>query len=398
MRKDGTRPWRAAGIACTLLLGLVSCSGSRAGGIGDARVPAGYRLETLATDLGGPRLMAFAPDGALVIGTRSGTVWRLEPPYRHATPLLHLSNYPHSVAFRDGNILVAQNDGIYRAPYAPDRAPLDAKLWVRLPAGGGHTSRTVGVGPDGRVYAALGLSGNCSDQYIGPPYDFRNRRGGVMVLDESGAEPRWRPFATGLRNPVGFDWQPETGVLYATNNGPDHHGFDEPAEYFVRARAGDFFGLPWYVLIGGRIVRDDCVTSDPPHPVSDVKRPVATFPARNAPLGMAFARTGPWAGDALVALHGSWATQPYGGSMGPDASRRPPAIVRVHFEHGQATGRVTDVVTGFQDPDSGDRWARPAGVAVGPDGFLYFTSDQGANALFRLRPVDDAATTDGGTE
>jgi len=376
-----------------LLVLAAACGGSNAGGVAVAAddVPAGYELERLADGLGGPRLMAFAPDGALVIGSKRGTVWRLEPPYTDAEPLLRLDNYPHSIAFRDGDILVAQTDGIYRTPYRPVDAPLDAKRWVPLPGGGGHNSRTVGVGPDGRVYAALGISGNCSNQYIGTGYAFRNQRGGVLVLDEGGEEPRWKPFASGLRNPVGFDWQPETGVLYATNNGPDHHGYDEPVEYFVRAEQGSFFGLPWYVLIDGKYQRDDCVQARPPRPIDAIERPVATFPARNAPLGMAFApaNAGEWAGDAFVALHGSWATKPYGGGLGPDNTRRPPAIVRVHFDKGEATGEVTDVVTGFQDPQSGDRWARPAGVAFGPDGYLYFTSDSGANALFRLRPTGD---------
>jgi hypothetical protein len=106
-----------------------------------------------------------------------------------------------------------------------------------LPSGdGGHTSRTVRVGPDGRVYVSLGISGNCSNQYLGKDYPFVDRRGGVFVLEESGAKPVLRPFAAGLRNPIGFDWQPQTGVLYASNNGPDHWGFELPPEYLSRER------------------------------------------------------------------------------------------------------------------------------------------------------------------
>lgn len=352
-----------------------------------AELQEGARIERLATGLRAPRLLAFAPDGALVIGSKGGVVWRLEPPFDQPEVLLRLGGYPHSVAFRAGNILIARTDGIYRARYRPREAPLSAERWVALPGGGGHNSRTVGVGPDGRVYAALGLSGNCSDQYIGEAYDFRHRRGGIMLLDESRRPLRWRPFATGLRNPVGFDWHPGTGVLYATNNGPDHHGYDEPAEYFVRAERGSFFGFPWYVLIDGTIVRDDCASGDPAEPIGAVERPVATFPARNAPLGMAFApaAAGAWGGDAFVALHGSWATKPYGGTLGPDSTRRPPAVVRVEFNDGRATGKVYPVVTGFQDPGSGARWARPAAIAFDAAGDLYFTSDDGADALFRVR-------------
>lgn len=387
----GARGKGARGAACavTLLAAGAACSSAGVADVERARVADGYHLEVLATDLGGPRLMAFAPDGALVIGSRGGTVWRLEPPYTEARALLHLGDYPHSVAFRDGDILVAQKGGLYHAPYAPAEAPLEAERIAPLPGGGGHSSRTMGIGPEERIHVALGISGNCSDEYLGAGYAFEDRRGGIMVLDETGAEPRWRPHATGLRNPVGFDWHPETGVLYATNNGPDHHGYEAPRELFVRAEAGAYFGMPWFVLLDGELERDACIASQPPRPRTAVERPVATFPARNAPLGMAFAPAGPWAGDAFVALHGSWATEPHGTATGPPASRRPPALVRVAFRNGEATGAVHDLVTGFQDPDTGERWARPAGVAVDAEGRVYFTSDAGMEALFRLRPDGD---------
>lgn len=399
-RDDRVPGSRVMGIALARGAGAIACAaallatgaawaGSGPAAVERARVPDGHTLEVLATGLGGPRLLAFAPDGALVIGSRSGTVWRLEPPYTRARALLRPGDYPHSVAFRDGDILVARTDGLYRVPYAPADAPLRAERIAPLPGGGGHSSRTVGVGPDGRMHVALGISGNCSDQYLGGEYAFADRRGGIMVLDETGAEPRWRPYASGLRNPVGFDWHPETGVLYATNNGPDHHGYEAPREYFVRAGAGDFFGMPWFVRLGAELERDACIRSQPPRPRAAVGRSVATFPARNAPLGMAFAPAGARAGDALVALHGSWATEPHGTATGPPASRRPPKLVRVVFRDGEATGAVRDVVTGFQDPDTGARWARPAGVAVDPEGRVYFTSDAGMEALFRLRPGGD---------
>jgi len=354
------------------------------------RIPKGYRLELLDANLGGPRLLTFAPNGDLFIGSKSGKVYRVPPPYTNPEILADLGDYPHSVAFRPGEILIAQTNGLYRAPYQPGQKKLDAEqvtLLASLPSGRGHTSRTVGVGPDGRVYVSLGISSNCSNEYLGERYPFNDRRGGVLVLDEGGKATRWKTFASGLRNPVGFAWHPVTGDLYASNNGPDHLGYELPPEYFSRVTAGSFHGMPWYQYDGRRVIRDHCISREPPRPITDVVVPVATFPARNAPMGVTFVSKGAMDSklefDAIVALRGSWGTKPSGGYFGDAASRRPPKIVAVRFNDGKAR-RVDDLVTGFQDAQ-GERWARPVGVAVGPDGALYFTSDSGVNGLFRLR-------------
>ncbi len=247
------------------------------------------------------------------------------------------------------------------------------------------------VGPDDRVYVSLGIAGNCSDQYLGANYPFQDRRGGVLVLlpgEGTDDAARWEPFATGLRNPVGFDWHPRTGMLYASNNGPDHWGYELPPETFSRLTPGSFHGMPWFQWDGRTVRRDACIDREPPRPASDVPTPDAAFPARSAPMGVAFVTEGALVpaleGDAVVAIHGSWGTKPGGGFFGDPATRRPPAVVVVRFESGEAR-RVDDLVTGFQLP-SGNRWARPVGVAIGPDGALYFSSDEDTEALFRLRP------------
>ena len=355
-----------------------------------AHVPKGYRLGLLTDKLNAPRLMAFADNGDLIIGSRSGRVYRLPPPYTSPEVLVILDDYPHNVAFRQGEILIARTSGVYRAPYQPGQkqiAPASLKLLARLPGGGGHSSRTVGVGPDGRVYASLGIQGNCSDQYLGDGYPFDDRRGGIFVLHEKGNQARWEVFSSGLRNPVGFAWHPQTRVMYASNNGPDHLGYEQPPEYFSRIAAGSFHGMPWFQYDGKQLNRDGCATGKTPRPLADVVAPVATFPARNAPMGVAFVPKGALHKalefDAIVALRGSWATQPSGGSVGDPATRRPPKLVAVRFKNGEAV-RVDDLVTGFQLAD-GDRWARPVGVAIGPDGALYFTSDSETNGLFRLK-------------
>lgn len=352
-------------------------------------LPDGYHLELLNDRLESPRMLTFNDSGELFVGSRSGHVYRLRPPYTRVETMIDVHDYPHSVAFRPGEILIAMTRGLYRAPYTAGQKRItedSLSLLAPLPGGGGHNSRTVAVGPDGRIYVALGISGNCSDQYLGAGYDFANRRGGVMVLRQDNGDNTWQAYASGLRNPVGIAWQPMTKTLYASNNGPDHWGFDLPPEYFSRLTPGSFHGMPWFQFDGQQIRRDDCIKSTPPRPLNDVSRPVVTFPSRNAPLGVTFVPPGAMdsrlVGDAVVALHGSWAKRPSGSFIGDRASRRPPKLVVVRFADGRAS-RVDDLVTGFQ-LENGDRWARPAGVATGPDGALYFSSDSDTEGLFRL--------------
>ena len=353
-------------------------------------VPAGYTLELLTTELDGPRLMTFLANGDLLIGSKSGRVYRLAPPYTRPGVLVTLDDYPHSLAWRDGTLYIAQTDGLYRVPYSLGQTRIDADavtLVAPLPTGG-HRSRSVGVGPDGRIYVSLGISGNCSNEYLGADYAFDDRRGGVLVLIETQGKPYFEPYATGLRNPVGFDWHPESGELYASNNGPDHLGFEQPPEYFSKLEAGSFHGMPWFQYNGRNVLRDNCIRRRPPRPITEVVKPLATFPARNAPMGVVFVPPGALdpglEGNAIVALRGSWGTRPRGGFSGDPATRRPPRIMLVRFENGLPRD-VIDFVSGFQQLN-GERLARPVGVAIGPAGALYFTSDGGmAQALFRLR-------------
>lgn len=360
-----------------------------------ATIPKGYELELLNADMQGPRLFSFLPNGDLLIGSKSDRIYRLAAPYTKAEVLVSLSGYPHSLALRaqannKWQLIVAKTDGVYVADYQLGQAsinPRDFKLLASLPSGGGHNSRTLSLGPDNKIYVALGITGNCSDQYISAQYTFENRRGGVKVLDETIQPPRWKAYATGLRNPVGLAWNPVDKQLYSSNNGPDHHGYELPPEYFSRLEAGSYHGMPWFQFDGKRLKPDDCIERKPPRPLQDVSLPIALFPSRNAPMGLTFEPAKQAKTTALVALHGSWATKPAGSYWGSNASRRPPKIVRVRMDKARVQGmfEVEDYITGFQLPN-GRRWARPMGIDYGPDGQLYFTSDGGfIHGLFRLK-------------
>ena len=119
------------------------------------RIPSGMQLELLTDRLDAPRLMTFLPNGDLLTGSRSGKVYRLAPPYTNPEVLVSLDNDPHSLAWRDNELLIAQTDGLYRAPSSPGQntsASGSVELLRALPGGGGPHSRSVAIGPDGRVY------------------------------------------------------------------------------------------------------------------------------------------------------------------------------------------------------------------------------------------------------
>ncbi|VAW91114.1 hypothetical protein MNBD_GAMMA22-2629 [hydrothermal vent metagenome] len=354
------------------------------------KLPKHYQLEFVA-ELEQPRIISISKKGEMFIGSKSGYVYRLTAPYTKAIKLLKLNNYPHSIVVRDNYIYIAQTNGLYRAAYKTGQNKVLTKniqKYISLPGGFGHNSRTLALGKDNKLYLSLGISGNCSNQFIAMNYPASERRGGVMVLNEKN-KIVWQPFATGLRNPVGFDWHPISGVMYASNNGPDHLGFNQPREYFSKLLPNSFHGMPWFQFVNNKIVRDNCINTQPPIAIDRVVKPVQTFDARNAPMAVSFINTEKkptnYFGDALVALHGSWAVPNKTWFSNKKSGRREPKIVLVRFDNAVAK-QVDDFITGFQLTD-GSRWARPVGVINTANGDFYFTSDAGINGLFRAKKL-----------
>ncbi len=368
----------------------------------NVRIPAGFELTLLTTALSGPRVIHQHND-ELFIGSKSGAVYWLKAPYIQPTELAQLKDYPHSVVVHENYLYVAHTSGVVRTPWPTavnaDQLPLRNKHFekvVDVPGGGGHNSRTLKLGPDNRLYISLGITGNCSNEFLDASFPWNDRRGGFFTVEAkngtSESDFRLVPFASGLRNPVGFDWHPKTDVLYASNNGPDHSGYEFPRESFAKVTQRSFHGMPWFQWNDNQLMQDPCINTPAPLSGEAVVAPVATFPARIAPMDVGFvdSTVQAWQAfnhDAIVALHGSWATSD-GGGRGDPSSRREPMIVRVEFnEQGVATGAVHSLVEGFQLED-GQRWARPMGIAFNSDGSLFFTSDGGIEGLFRLQAVN----------
>lgn len=349
------------------------------------KVPAGFELSMWAEDVKGARVLRFTPNGDLLVSS----------PVRNSIVLLErdgdgdgrsdgqrvlvsdLQN-PYGIDLNDGWLYIGETGALTRIAFDPGQ-PADqpgasgartigepVRLVDDIPPGGNHWTRTVRFGPDGRIYMHVGSSCNVCVE------DDPSRRAVMLRFNPDGTGEE--TFATGLRNSVGFDWQPGTGDLYATDNGRDLLGDDFPPCELNRLVEGGFYG--WPVANGDRI-------PDPDHGQGQEARigtsipPAFSFRAHNAPLGMTFVRGGAvpddYRGAALVALHGSWNRTKKDGYK----------VVSLHWDdRGSISQR--DFMTGFEVDE--DVIGRPADVIEGPDGAFYIADDY-AGVIWRVEYV-----------
>jgi glucose/arabinose dehydrogenase len=222
---------------------------------------------------------------------------------------------------------------------------------------GGHSTRTVAFLLDGRMVVPVGSSCNvCREE--------DERRAAILVYDgaDGGGE---RVLASGLRNAVGLAVHPQSGQLWASNNGRDFMGDDLPPETIYVVRDGADYG--WPSCHNGDIVDPDLGSAGA---CQGVEEPVVEMQAHSAPLGLTF-YTGEmfpraYRGDLFIAFHGSW-------------NRSVPTgykVVRLDFVDGQPADEVVDFVSGWLQED-GSAGGRPVDVLVGADGALYVSDDKG---------------------
>lgn len=336
------------------------------------RLPPGFAIEPFAGGLGRPRFMTLDPAGTLLVSLpQDGRVVALpdadgDGRADRTVPVAEGLDLPHGLAFRDGQLYVAETGRVVRLRYDPGslKAVGPPEVVVPdLPPRGGHWTRTIAFGPDGRLYVSVGSSCNVCEE--GDP-----RRAAILRAraDGQGTEP----FATGLRNAVGLTFHPETGQLWATVNERDWRGDDLPPDYVTAVKEGGFYGWPDCYVVGGRAVPDPDFTRG--RGCDRVTPPTVEIQAHSAPLGLAFyiGRQFPagYRGDLFVALHGSW-------------NRSVPTgykVIRIRL--GGSRPVVEDFATGWL---VGRRvWGRPVDLVVGKDGSL-FLSDDHQGVIYRVR-------------
>ena len=330
-------------------------------------LPPGFAIEVVAR-VDNARQMALGPKGTLFVGSmQSGKVyavrWRAGAPAEVLTLASGLS-LPVGVAFHGSALYVSAVDRILRFDDVESHLndpPKPVVVTDRFPKDRHHGWKFIAFGPDGKLYVPVGAPCNICE----PNPD---RYANIMRMNADGSE--LETFARGIRNTVGFDWDPRTRELWFTDNGRDWLGDDSPPDELNHApKAGMHFGYPY------------CHGSTISDPEFGRRRSCADFtlPAQNldphvAALGMRF-YTGtqfpaPYHNQIFIAEHGSWNRSTKIGYR----------VSLVRLDNGKAIS-YEPFATGWLQ--GADVWGRPADVLVMPDGSLL-VSDDFAGAIYRI--------------
>ncbi len=334
------------------------------------RVPAGFRVELWAHGLPGARMMALGQNNTVFVGTRTiGRVYAVteEGGQRRVRTIAERLNQPNGVAFRDGSLYVIainrvlRYDGIEGKLDNPG-TPTDLTSAFNLPSDEHHGWKFAAFSPDGRLTMNIGVPCNICE------FD-RDRYALIVSFRPDGSDRRVE--ARGIRNSVGFDWHPQTRVLYATNNGRDWAGNDTPPDTLHRIRQpGEDHGFPF-------CVGDWNDPAVPRRQCSEFVAPVASLGPHTAPLGARF-YTGTmfperYRNQLFVARRGSWNRERLSGY---DV-----VVVRIDGQ-GNVTG-VEPFLTGLLDETNQRFLGRPVDVLQLRDGSLL-VSDEQNGAIYRI--------------
>jgi glucose/arabinose dehydrogenase len=286
--------------------------------------------------------------------------------------LIENLNSPFGMDLVGGSLYVANTDALLRFPYREGDTKITAPgaKVADLPAGtlNHHWTKNVLASPDGaKLYVTVGSNSNVAENGM----DQEVERAAILEIDAAtGAR---RVYASGLRNPNGLVWEPETGLLWTVVNERDELGSDLVPDYLTSVRRGGFYGWPYSYF--GRIV-DERVEPPRPDLVAQAIKPDYALGPHTASLGLALSEGAKFPArfgtGMFVGQHGSWNREPLSGYR----------VIFVPFRGGRPSGPPLDVLTGFVDGD-GNAKGRPVGVAVDTRGGLLVADDVG-NVIWRV--------------
>ena len=365
-------PWAFISSGLILHLGGVT-AGFRPGqearsALDSIRLPPGFRIDIYAADVPGARSMTLGPDNLLFVGTRGeGKVYAVTDPdgdYSANETIVLASGLrsPNGVAWRKGALYVAEIGRILRFDNVADSLRESHKpsvLFSEYPKESHHGWKFIAVGPDEKLYVPVGAPCNVCD--AGDPYASITR----INLDGTGYEIICR----GVRNTVGFDWEPGTGVLWFTDNGRDWLGDEKPSDELNKAsRPGLHFGFPYF---HGLSDEDPEFGKKGP---GGYMLPELELGPHVAALGMRF-HDGDmfppeYRGDIFIAEHGSW------NRSTPIGYR----VVRVRMDGNRAISQEVFADGWLRGLEA---WGRPVDVEVLRDGSLLVSDDK-ASAIYRI--------------
>jgi glucose/arabinose dehydrogenase len=352
---------RSLGILAFLLAASLPSGSSAATSPEDIvrqlKLPPGFHIDVFASGLDGARSMALGTKGTLFVGTRGGSVYAVRPSAGGGSQVLTIArglNAPNGVAFRDGALYVAETNRIQRFDNIEnqlDHPPKPVLVSKDLPSDGHHGWRYLAFGPDGWLYVP-----------IGAPCNICNEKGYAVITRMRADGSLHQEFAHGVRNTVGFTWDPRTKEMWFTDNGRDYLGDDAPSDELNHApRAGLHFGYPF------------CHAGDIPDPefgkqgrCADFTPPAQKLGAHVASIGLRF-YTGSqfpeeYRNDLFIAEHGSWNRSERSGYQ----------VVRVPMKDGRAQA-PEPFVTGWNQKNA--VLGRPVDVLVATDGALLVSDD-----------------------
>jgi len=341
-------------------------------------VPAGFRIQKFAENAGNARILAIGPGGNVYVTRREqGDVmmYRVGPdgladgaPKRVAS-----RSGLHGIAFSKGKVYLAAIHEVFKADVLSDGTfgPLEMIIHD-LPDAGQHNTRTVQIGPDDMMYLSIGST--CNECNEPNPENATILRGSLDGKSRS-------IFASGLRDTIGWGWQPKTGELWGVDNGIDALGDELQPEELNHIEKGKRYGWPYF--FGDNKINPHV---DPPGGIQKSELAKISVPmvlgytAHAAPMQMSFYNAtqfpAEFQGDAFVSFRGSWNRKPASGYE----------IARIHFNDGSPVS-IEPFVTGFATPQGES--GRPMGNAIAKDGSLLFTDDRNG-VIYRVSYVGPA--------